>query len=216
MPRKMTKAEKISQLDYQEKLFSQSTEELGKTLKMLQQSYQRRVASFRKKKIWSPAVTGAEEYSRVYKGSVKKLMEGPQASSPKRLRGKLMHEIAKYTQFFRDKSSTEKGAREIAKQQDIMLFGADKRGRPRNQLTKEERDAFWSAYNEYMNQNPTKALMSSQVQEVLADVMIDRGKGISWQEILAELQAREASEELSSQLNNGGFNVYSGRGNPFD
>lgn len=213
MPKKLTKAEKISQLDYQEKLFSQSTEELGKTLKLLQQSYQRRTASFKKKGIWSPAMVGAEEYSKVYKGSVKDLTSGPWATSQKRLRGKLMHEIAKYTQFFRNETSTEKGARAVAKEQDIMLFGKKSNGRPRHTLTNEERNSFWRAYNEFMNQHPNRALESSQVQEKLADVVLQNAASIDWHILFSQL---EAAEEERQELNDGGsFNVFSGRGNPF-
>ena len=58
-------------------------------------------------------------------------------------------ELSRLHEFFNAKTSTVKGAEKVMKNQDIRIFGADSKGRPKETMTREERDFFWSVFNEF-------------------------------------------------------------------
>lgn len=76
-------------------------------------------------------------------------------------------------EFFRAKTSSVSGAREVARDQDARLFGVNQYGRPNYRMTKDERTRFWSDYEEFMNQNPRWSQGSYKVQEALSELKRD-------------------------------------------
>lgn len=58
-------------------------------------------------------------------------------------------ELSRLHDFFNAKTSTVKGAEKVMKNQDIRIFGTDAKGRPKETMTREERDFFWSVFNEF-------------------------------------------------------------------
>lgn len=65
--------------------------------------------------------------------------------------------------FFSWETSTVAGWKKFARNQDIRLFGADKKGNPNHSLTDLERDAFWKAYNELKTRGTTMLLDSESI-----------------------------------------------------
>lgn len=69
-------------------------------------------------------------------------------------RNRALNEIFKIQDFFKAKTGSLKGARDVMRKQDIRIFGESK-SNPRlsaHKLTKDQRDAFWAAYNEFKQQ----------------------------------------------------------------
>ena len=67
-------------------------------------------------------------------------------------------ELQRYAKFFRAKSSTVAGAREIMKKQDARIFGVDENGNPLDRMTRSQRENFWTLYDEFMTGESTAAL----------------------------------------------------------
>lgn len=207
MAKKLTRAEKIAKIPIEEigKLKGESgRKQLETYLKNLEMGYKRRVQSFRKRGITSYAQLSFE--SGVPDG-------GKSRQSIKDMtRNQLILEIARYQKFFNDKTSSLEGIKEVNREQDIRIFGQDRRGRPRKRMTEEERKRFWSLYEEYLNQDPTASSKygSESIQQMVADALFT-GEEKTITELLdgveARLQSKIREENLRSVPN-----VYSGRG----
>lgn len=61
---------------------------------------------------------------------------------------KIKSELYKLHDFFNAQGSTVSGARKIAKEQDIRIFGENPQGRPNYIMTSEQRKVFWNVYDE--------------------------------------------------------------------
>ena len=58
-------------------------------------------------------------------------------------------ELSRLHSFFNAKTSTVKGAEKVMRNQDLRIFGKDAKGNPRDTMTREERDFFWTVFNEF-------------------------------------------------------------------
>lgn len=157
----MTRAEKYANLS--DKIVSKMNRaELEKVVKVMKMGYQRRVQQFKRQ--------GEISYAQImYEDSV------PDNRQPfsKMTRNQLYLEYARYAHFFKSKTSNIKGIREINRQQDISLFGADKKGRPLYSMSNDERYRYWSLYDEFNNQKRSAIARfgSERIQQFIADAM---------------------------------------------
>ncbi len=99
-------------------------------------------------------------------------------------RNQAFNEILSVSDFLKSKSSTIKGAKDIAREQDIRIFGRakGKANRAKHRLTREERELLWSAYDEYLHQNSNAESKygSNRITQELGDMLISkrRDKGV--------------------------------------
>lgn len=114
-------------------------------------------------------------------------------------------ELSRLNAFFNSKSSTVKGAQEIARKQDIRIFGPSESNPniPAKRMTREERIKFWSVYNEYATSDTYEArfyLRYRDIQEELGNVILSkRGKdggigGVEIGKLLNELDRKLQGE----------------------
>lgn len=170
--KKLTKAEQIAKMSPE--MFSKiKNDEAGRQqlisyLRTLNSGYNRRISSFRRNHLVSHA-----EIS----------FEASFAKSPRKelvvknlTRNQLLLEIARYSKFFNDKTSSVAGIKEVNKEQDKRIFGTDKRGRPLKTMTAEERTLYWTIYDEFKNMFPEwrGQPYSESIQTLLADVMFEQ------------------------------------------
>ncbi len=207
--KKMTQAEKISQIPIEDIVRLSGKEgrkQLEKYVSTLRQGYNRRVASFQRKGLVSHAQIALE-------GTVP---ETKPVQLTKMTRNQLVLEFARYSKFFQDKTSSEAGIKEVNKEQDVRIFGADSRGRPNRTMTDMERQKFWSLYEEYNNQQPTATSRygSESIQQMVADAMFDTNaiSGENLVDFLDRVEQSLAKKSLDENLRSVP-NVYSGRGN---
>lgn len=143
----------------------------------------------------------------------------------------LRGEVFRLQEFFDSQSATVPGARTIALEQDLRIFGGDKkRRRPERRMTVDERRNFWKAYDEYKNihsETYVRNMGSNMIQQVLSQIAVESatfGDDFSgdpddhWftAEILADLdrlvQERKKSEDWeTSGYDNFNGNVHSGK-----
>lgn len=114
-------------------------------------------------------------------------------------------ELSRLNQFFNSQSSTVKGTQEIARKQDIRIFGPSESNPniPAKRMTREERIKFWSVYNEYATSDAYEArfyLRYRDIQEELGNVILSkRGKdggigGVEIGKLLDELDRKLQGE----------------------
>lgn len=166
--KKLTKAEQIAKMSIE--IFSKiKNDEAGRKdliqyVRTLRSGYNRRVSSFKRK--------GLKSYAQM---SLEKSVPNSIRNTPvnKLTRNQLILEIARYSKFFNDATSSESGIKEINRQQDIRIFGKDKRGRPLKTMTQEEREKYWDLYEEFRNMFPQWRTQpfSESVQQLLADAL---------------------------------------------
>ncbi|MDE7089197.1 MAG: hypothetical protein K2O54_03675 [Prevotella sp.] len=211
MPRKATKAETIAKKPIEE--ISKLKGDIGrKTLisyvKTMRSSYKRRVSSFKRSGLVSQA-------------QIAFVRDVPKKVIPleEMTRNQLLYEFFRYASFFNSETSTASGINKVNREQDIRLFGADKRGRPLQKMTNDERTLFWSVYAEYQNQFPadTNLLYSSEsVQQTIAGALfgqnsINHGNLVNFLSNISEiLKANKEGADIKY-----GPNVFSGRGDAF-
>lgn len=203
-----TKAERIASIPM-EQVMRLSGKEGRKTLeqyvKTLKFGYKRRVQSFRKKGLVSHAQIALE-------GSIP---PGSQKQLTKMTRNQLILEFSRYSKFFQDETSSEKGIKRVNTQQDVRIFGADEKGRPKRKMTNSEREKYWSLYEEFQNQQPTanSKYGSESVQQMVAEALFDTEgtPGENLVDFLDRVEARLARKSEEENLR-GAPNVYSGRG----
>lgn len=139
--------------------------DIDKLAKQFAKKASDRIKSFANKKnknVYSPAV---EKIKERYQGGIPNT-EGMNFQQKQKL-------IYNIQDFFRSRTSDVSEARKIAREQDARLFGEDVFGQPKYRMSKEQRDAFWSAYDEFLNQNPTLHDESDSVLQVLAEMVED-------------------------------------------
>lgn len=114
-------------------------------------------------------------------------------------------ELSRLNRFFNSQSSTVKGTQEIARKQDIRIFGPSESNPniPAKRMTREERIKFWSVYNEYATSDTYESrfyLRYRDVQEELGNVILSkRGKdggigGVDIGKLLKELDKKLQGE----------------------
>lgn len=210
MARKLTQAERIAKIPIEQisKMTNNQRKQLESYVRTMRTGYKRRAQSFARKGLVSHAQVALE-------GS---LPSKKPVQLTKLTRNQLILEFARYANFFNSVTSSEKGIKEVNKAQDIRLFGKDAKGRPKHTMTQEQRTKFWSLYEEYKNQNPSKFVNYgyNKIQEGIAE-MVSQGDELT-SENLTELMDRlsdvleqnETEENLRSVPN-----VFSGRGTGF-
>lgn len=151
----------------------------------------------------------------------------PNTNIDKMSRNQMQNELFQIQSFFQSQTSSVKGAKAVAKAQDVRIFGATPSGRPKATMDVETRKKFWKLYDEYTNQNPTSetAFHSGKIQQYLGNIASD--------ESLLDSMVMKVDEDtytfdtekldlitegLKSYEKTGEFkaNVFAGRGNTND
>lgn len=143
--------------------------ELRSLLRGARQLFNMQSKQFQKYKetVWSPALDKMERYYE------SRDTTAPSKMSSNKMRSELFH----LQDFFQAQTSTVPGARTVQKEQDIRLFGADKRGRPKKRMTVDERTKFWSLYDEFKKMRPGDVFeQSNMVQQELAEMLVEKGE----------------------------------------
>lgn len=143
----------------------------------------------------------------------------------------LRGEVFRLQEFFDSQSATVPGARTIALEQDLRIFGGDKKNRrPTRRMTVDERRNFWDAYDEYRNlhsETYVRNMGSNTVQQVLSQIAVESanfGDDFSgdpnshWftAEMLADLdrkviERKKHEEQEMTSYDNFNGNVHSGK-----
>ena len=206
--KKPTRAEQIANMPMEQVMKLSGKEgrkKLESYVKSLKFGYKRRVQSFKKKDLVSHAQIALE-------GT---LPQGKEVQLTKMTRNQLILEFARYSSFFHGVTSTEEGIKEVNRQQDVRIFGADQKGRPKRTMTNAERKKYWSLYEEYQNQQPTanSRYGSESIQQMLAEALFDNGgsPGENLVDFLDRVEKRLAKKHREENLGSVP-NVYSGRG----
>lgn len=173
---KKTRAEQTVEIPWEElvKLKAKNPEDMKKLrayVNLLRQGYNRRIAEFERKGIYSYAADAAKR-SKVKNVPVAQLTKG---MSPDRARNTLLAEFAKYQQFFQSKTSNIKGIKEVNAEQDKRIF---KDSTNRSSMTDAEREAFWSLYEEFVSNagiTKTAYMTSSRIQQYIAEAIFSGG-----------------------------------------
>lgn len=208
--RKQTQAEKIASIPIENitRMSGNDRKTIEKYVKTLRTGYKRRVQSFERKGLISHAQIALE-------GTIP---DKKQVQLTKMTRNQLILEFARYAKFFNDVTSSEAGIKKVNREQDIRIFGQDEKGRPRRTMTDQERQKFWSLYEEYQNQQPaaTSRYGSESIQQQIADAMFDNRSinGENLVDFLDRVEQRLAQHSMEENLRSVP-NVYSGRGTTF-
>ena len=205
--KKLTRAEQIANTPMEQVMKLSGKEgrkQLESYVKFLKFGYNRRVQSFQKKGLISHAQIALEGTLPV----------GKEVQLTKMTRNQLILEFARYSKFFQDATSSEKGIKEVNRQQDIRIFGTDSRGRPKRTMTSIERQKYWSLYEEYQNQHPNanSRYGSESIQQMVAEALFDTDgtPGENLVDFLDRVEERLAQKSREENLRSVP-NVYSGR-----
>lgn len=208
--RKQTQSEKIASIPIEQiiKMSGKERKTLEYYVRTLRQGYKRRVQSFARKGLTSHAQIAFE-------GTIP---DKKPVQLTKMTRNQLILEFARYSKFFNDVTSSEAGIKKVNREQDIRIFGQDAKGRPRRTMTDNERQKFWSLYEEYENQHPTASSRygSESIQQQIADALFDTQSigGYNLIDFLDRVENRLAQKTMEENLRSVP-NVYSGRGTTF-
>lgn len=214
MAKRMTKAEKISKTPFEvvAKLKGESgRQKLIKDVRTLRSAYKRRVGSFKRNGVISQAQIAFERDMPTSKKAVQ---------LTKMSRNQLIYEFFRYASFFNSETSSIKGIEKVNREQDIRVFGADSKGRPKQRMTNQERELFWDTFEEYKNQFPADvnlAYSSEFVQQTIADALFGPEKIASGGLVSALTKIRQRLEEAKVKENMTDVpNTFAGRRNTFD
>lgn len=141
-------------------------------------------------------------------------------------RNQLQNELFQIQAFFNSETSSVQGAKRVAREQDVRIFG-ETGNRAKHRMSVEDRRKFWALYEEFLNQNPTAttAYTSGKIQQYIGQMIKDKSKLDSLvtedekgnltfnTEGMEELRGGMRSYEKSGTSRP---NVYSGRGNTSD
>lgn len=180
-------------------------------LRQFREKFEFRSRAFKRagKNVYSPAL---EKLNTFFEKKGKPAIE---SMNQRQIESELFH----IRDFFRADTGTVKGARKVMRDQDIMIFGATDKGNPRYRMTREERDRFWSVYEEYVRAFPTRGMESTKVQQALGELVIKDRKEDETPGALkkGEIGLMTRLNELDKRVREkqgyatGGFNVFSGR-----
>lgn len=204
-----TKAEQIASIPIENivKMSGGDRRTLQRYVTTLRSGYKRRVSSFKRAGVISHAQIALEA-----------TLPPKSIQLTKMTRNQLILEIARYSKFFNDMTSSMEGIKKVNREQDIRLFGKDSKGRPKHTMSQEERTRFWSLYEEFQNQNPSKFVNYgyNKVQEAITEIALS-GNELT-RDTLTSLMDK-ISDALEAQYHEENLrsvpNVYSGRWNPF-
>lgn len=200
---KKTKAQQYAELTTRE-VGMMKTPELKKVVVAMRSAFTRRTNTLSKKGLVSHAVI-----------SYKRSSPPKRKSTSAMNRNQLLAEWARLSSFFTSRTSSEKGIREVNREQDIRIFGADKKGNPLRTMTNDERERYWDLYEEFKVQESSTFhnLQSGEVQHLLQDAIDqhDSDKGLTTENISQLLsRAAEQMDKWKAEQNREEFipNVY--------
>lgn len=207
--RRKTKAEHIATMPIETVSRLGGDEGIAKLrqyVRTLKTGYTRRVGQFKRHGVISYAQISLEE-SMTDQAKKRKIKDMN--------RNQLLMEFARYSKFFRDKTSTIAGINEVNLEQDKRIFGLDEKGKPLFRMTDKQRKEYWSLYDEFIHQNLEYISMygSDRVQQAVAEAVYETGSVLDFTSIF-----KKASDKLKEQAQEEprhGPNVYSGRGPTF-
>ncbi len=134
-------------------------------------------------------------------------------------RNAMLHEILEHQSFHQAQTSTVSGARKVAREQDIRIFGG-KNGRPAHRMTVAQRSKFWSVYEEFQKtyKNAEYLYGSNRIQQYLGDMVLKKriksGTDINVEDLNSLLSVLQESIEEQEELGEYEYqdaNVYSGK-----
>lgn len=209
--RKETQAEKIAKIPIEEisKITTNDRKQLEKYVSQMRYGYKRRANQFKRQGVFSHAQKALEDS---FSGK-------RQLPLNKMTRNQLIYEFARYQKFFSYITSTMEGIEKVNREQDIRIFGINKdTGQPLQRMTEEERELFWTVYDEYANQEPSGVnrygynFIWNQIGE-----MVISGEELSKENLTKSLKAVKERLEKTEKFSLEGDvpNVYSGRGPTF-
>lgn len=209
MAKKLTQAEKIAKISPEQLGYlkgESGKKKLISYLRTLRTGYNRRVGAFSRKGLTSYAQISLEKSSPAS-------LRGVQLN--KLTRNQLIFEIVRYQKFFNDATSSEAGIKKVNREQDARIFGTDKRGRPLNTMSQEEREEYWDFYDEFKAQNKewSGQPYSETIQQSLADLIFSEPgfKSLSLAEKLKRAKHKFERDLIKTTVEDMP-NVYSGRG----
>lgn len=215
----------------------------------LRMGYKARVRDFNKKGLFSYAADKMEKDKildpRTPSQIVADFTRGLESGSEEyrkamaEARNKLVHEFAKYQQFFQQKTSTIAGIREVNEQQARQIQGLGSGSAEFDEMTQEELREFWSVYDEFKSMvdrsSPYRSTESQQaVYQVMFNDTIDdadvfkRGKRVPYLEYepgsrlymiykakyLLEQERAKLEGQLAEEARRDVTTLSRGRGNP--
>ena len=212
----------LSQLEWKD-IRDLKLKEARPLLKKARQALESRAKSLEKSGVYSQALE-----------NVKTALKDTKAVSRTKL-GEAQKEIYRISKFFGEKGSTIAGARKIATQQDIAIFGANESGRPIHRMKPAQRARFWSIYNEYLETYKTAEAIygSNKIQQFLGDAIWNNRKNPNFDVNADTLESinlklynieeqisrtKEAQSDLNSHWERvvPNANIYSGNWNPWE
>lgn len=132
-------------------------------------------------------------------------------------RNEMYHELLMHQSFHSAKTSTVAGARKVATEQDKMIFGEGKSGRPRHRMTMYQRQRFWALYDEFLRtyKNAFAVFGYQAIMQYLGQMQVDKkiktiGE-INTEDFDTLLSMLEENEEEQEEYEYEGVNVLSGR-----
>ena len=163
-----------------------------------------------------------EKASSVYSPAGEKMRafyESNGEKSPSKMtRNQMLGELFASQSFHSAQTSTVAGARKVAREQDIRIFGAKPSGAPRAKMTREQRSKFWAIYDEFTRtyKNMEYLYGSNRIQQALGE-MIKGNKTKTLGSLNVEdfdmllNNLAESQEEEQGDYEFDDANVYSGR-----
>ena len=181
--------------------------ELRTFVKQARQLYAQREKQFARewsRYTYSPALENIREYYE----------ENPQKSIGTQKKSELQIEAYRLKDFMNAKTATVKGAREVMRKQDIMLFGENEQGKPNYKMSYTERTNFWSVYEEFLLSKEATTFNYREVMNKLAEMRKDiksiRDLSSALPKLLSQLKTRlegeSANYEPSGTIYRGGAN----------
>lgn len=151
-----------------EKLNALNQEQAAEMLKQFREKFRYRQKAFNRVDVYSPAIEKMEEYYN------RNGLQSPESMSLNKIRSELFN----IKDFFNAKTSDVKGARQVMREQDIRIFGANEKGNPIHRMTTEERVKFWEVYEEFLNtyKGADARYGSDKIQQYLGDMTINNRK----------------------------------------
>lgn len=186
MAKKLTQAEMLSRLPYEE-VMKLSGEEGRKTL----EGYLSTMRSSFKKRM--NAINRSGEFSHAADSLIRWHKNIGQKPLKKMTRNQLLLEFYIYSSFFNAQTSSVPGIKAVNKEQDKRIFGTDVEGNPLNHMTTKQRERYWKLYEEFNTQNPEGigSYSSESIQQFIADAVFNPKKFFTKEELDGALNTVE-------------------------
>lgn len=187
-----------------EDIGSMSKKQIMSLLRQVRSLYKKRAQTFEKYSdtVWSPAYEKVKDYYD----------EKGFRDVSSITRNQALNEIFSVQSFFQAESSTLAGARRIAREQDVRIFGETASGKPKHRMSVKQRSIFWTLYSEFTNQFKTSATVfgSNAIQQYLGEIVNGSFKVELTPDSLNELMSGLRERELGGADESPFGNVYSG------